>query len=302
MKVRAKLRFKNENLFELILGRELTTLAFSKEIGISYALVCQYINFRRYPKKPEVIEKFERYFSLPIEYIFPDEYKRAVDIKLLDGVTEKVFEFRELPPWMERNLMLPSPEEEYEKVEMKEAIEESLKELTEREAKVLTLRFGLEDGNEKELDEVGNQLGVCRERIRQIEARALRKLQHPKRDKRLRTFVGLKYPEKSKPFFNNHDEATRPDKTNEELEKIRQQSEKSREREKERQGEPKRQGTLSYLRGREKKIRNLIAKRAGPISIEELMRLSGYTLKETLDSVNKLILEGTLTKVEPPLA
>ena len=61
--------------------------------------------------------------------------------------------------------------------------------LTERERKVLTLRFGLEDGHARTLEEVGQEFRVTGERIRQIEAKALRKLRHPTRSKKLRDFI-----------------------------------------------------------------------------------------------------------------
>ena len=64
-----------------------------------------------------------------------------------------------------------------------------LKTLTPREEKVLALRFGLEDGNPKTLEEVGRVFNVTRERIRQIEAKALRKLRHPSRSKKLKDFL-----------------------------------------------------------------------------------------------------------------
>ena len=72
---------------------------------------------------------------------------------------------------------------------LKEAIHSVLKTLTPREAKVLYLRFGLEDGHPRTLEEVGREFNVTRERIRQIEAKALRKLRHPQRSKRLKDFL-----------------------------------------------------------------------------------------------------------------
>ena len=71
---------------------------------------------------------------------------------------------------------------------LKEQLEEVLGTLTEREQKVLTLRFGLEDGRARTLEEVGKEFNVTRERIRQIEAKALRKLRHPNRLKKLKDF------------------------------------------------------------------------------------------------------------------
>ena len=72
---------------------------------------------------------------------------------------------------------------------LKKQLEEVLDTLTEREKKVLSLRFGLEDGRSRTLEEVGKEFGVTRERIRQIEAKALRKLKHPSRSKKLKDFL-----------------------------------------------------------------------------------------------------------------
>ncbi|MCH7606230.1 MAG: RNA polymerase sigma factor RpoD [Chloroflexi bacterium] len=72
---------------------------------------------------------------------------------------------------------------------LKEQVDEVLHTLTEREARVLQLRFGLQDGRSRTLEEVGREFGVTRERIRQIEAKALRKLRHPTRSRKLKDFL-----------------------------------------------------------------------------------------------------------------
>lgn len=82
-----------------------------------------------------------------------------------------------------------SPETIYEVIELRSLINEVLKTLTAKEAKVLKMRFGLVDGDEYTLAEVGIQFGLTAERIRQIEALALRKLKHPSRSRRLKNMV-----------------------------------------------------------------------------------------------------------------
>ena len=81
-----------------------------------------------------------------------------------------------------------SPDQNANNQLLKDEISKALSELTEREEKVLRLRFGLYDGRTRTLEEVGKEFNVTRERIRQIEAKALRKLKHPTRSKRLRDF------------------------------------------------------------------------------------------------------------------
>jgi len=84
---------------------------------------------------------------------------------------------------------VPVPAEAAAFTLLKEQLEEVLGTLTEREQKVLTLRFGLEDGRARTLEEVGKEFNVTRERIRQIEAKALRKLRHPSRSRKLKDYL-----------------------------------------------------------------------------------------------------------------
>ncbi len=84
----------------------------------------------------------------------------------------------------------PAPQDSAAYTMLREQLEEVMNTLTPREAKVLKLRFGLEDGKSRTLEEVGREFKVTRERIRQIEAKALRKLRHPSRSKKLRDYMG----------------------------------------------------------------------------------------------------------------
>ena len=84
---------------------------------------------------------------------------------------------------------IPAPVEATSHIMLKEQLQEVLETLTPRESKVLQLRFGLIDGRQRTLEEVGKEFNVTRERIRQIESKALRKLRHPSRSKKLRDFL-----------------------------------------------------------------------------------------------------------------
>ena len=83
----------------------------------------------------------------------------------------------------------PAPADAASHTMLREQLDEVLQSLTPREAKVLRLRFGLEDGRSRTLEEVGKEFNVTRERIRQIEAKALRKLRHPQRSKKLKDYL-----------------------------------------------------------------------------------------------------------------
>jgi RNA polymerase primary sigma factor len=82
-----------------------------------------------------------------------------------------------------------SPSEVAISVSLKEKVASMLKKLTPREERIIRMRFGFDDGNPHTLEEVGQTFAVTRERIRQIEAKALRKLRHPSRSSMIRTFI-----------------------------------------------------------------------------------------------------------------
>ncbi len=131
-----------------------------------------------------------------------DEIAREMEIE--EGKVEEIRRIAQLPVSLETPIGeeedsqlgdfiedrdLPSPEESAAGHLLREQIEEMLGALSEREKEVLHYRFGLEDGRSYTLEEVGKRFGVTRERIRQIEAKALRKLRHPSRSKKLRDFL-----------------------------------------------------------------------------------------------------------------
>ena len=94
--------------------------------------------------------------------------------------------------WVQRGAtrgIIPAPIEIAAQQLLKAQISDALSKLTDRERKIILLRFGLEDGKFRTLEEVGREFGITRERIRQIEAKALRKLRHPSYSRKLRGYL-----------------------------------------------------------------------------------------------------------------
>ncbi|MFI3307204.1 MAG: RNA polymerase sigma factor RpoD [Mycoplasmatota bacterium] len=140
------------------------------------------LELNREPSEEELAEKM----SLPVEKI-REIYKISQEpVSLETPIGEE--DDSNLGDFVpdERNM---SPEDYATNELLKDEISEVLLTLTEREEKVIRLRFGLEDGKSRTLEEVGQQFGVTRERIRQIEAKALRKLRHPSRSRKLKDYM-----------------------------------------------------------------------------------------------------------------
>ncbi|MDY3869465.1 MAG: RNA polymerase sigma factor RpoD [Pyramidobacter sp.] len=134
----------------------------------------------------------------------PTDEEIAAEMEIDTGRVEEIRKISQLPVSLETPIgeeedsqlgdfiedrNMPSPEESAAGNLLHEQIEEMLDALSDREREVLRYRFGLEDGRSYTLEEVGRRFGVTRERIRQIEAKALRKLRHPSRSKKLRDFL-----------------------------------------------------------------------------------------------------------------
>ena len=85
---------------------------------------------------------------------------------------------------------IPAPVDTASRRLLQEQMSEILNDLPERERRVLSMRFGLEDGTNQTLEDVGKEFNITRERVRQIEARALRKLRHPLQSRKLRDYLG----------------------------------------------------------------------------------------------------------------
>jgi RNA polymerase primary sigma factor len=137
-------------------GREPTPVEISKEMQVS----------------PEKVREIAKISQLPISLESP--IGEEEDSHLGDFIEDR----NALPPVDAASRQL-----------LKEQIDDVLSSLTQREQRVLQLRFGLEDGRSRTLEEVGKEFNVTRERIRQIEAKVLRKLRHPSRSRRLRDYL-----------------------------------------------------------------------------------------------------------------
>ena len=132
------------------------------------------------------LEEIAEELNLPIEKIIEANRTAADTLSLDTPVGDE--EDTTIGSFVEDD-NTPGPADATSNTLLAEALSEILNTLTEREADVLRLRFGLEDGRPRTLEEVGKEFNVTRERIRQIEAKALRKLRHPSRAKRLRDYL-----------------------------------------------------------------------------------------------------------------
>ena len=183
-----KARAKHGFIYNYICDHGLTLLEAAKKIGISSATLIKMIHFKWVPtddkKNQKTAEKLCKFFGRELDELFPPEIIDVARILQNEQILNKDIELLcldEIP----RNLL--SYEENFDEFELREVVNKALNTLTERQQKVIRMRFGF-DGKKYTLDEVGAELGVQKERARQIEGRALKILQHPTRSKMLREF------------------------------------------------------------------------------------------------------------------
>lgn len=138
--------------------------------------------YGREPSPEEIAEAM----NLPVERVFEISKISQEPVSLETPIGEE--EDSHLGDFIQDD-HIPVPADEAARVLLREQLEKVMDTLSEREQKVLALRFGLEDGKPHTLEEVGREFQVTRERIRQIEAKALRKLRHPTRSRKLRDFL-----------------------------------------------------------------------------------------------------------------
>lgn len=160
----------------------------AKELGVGYQTLLHWISFKSYPRTDELRLRVAIYFGIPDDVLFPEEiaqvrvHQQPKDLRLTYA------EFEEMSQsWLLAET--PTVVELAERTALTETLQSVLTGLLPREQQVLTLRFGLDDGEARTMEAVARMFGVTRERVRQIEAKALRKLRHPSRAKLLRDFL-----------------------------------------------------------------------------------------------------------------
>jgi RNA polymerase sigma factor, sigma-70 family len=202
--LRVELRCRNNVLWHRIFDVFPSVAAFCRAAGLLNAetIVGGLLNlkFKPYNSKyrpgndgsiplTKTAEAICTYFNdTPFVLFPPDLY----EVDFMKSAVAEIDHRRFLPLVAARRLALPpSAEDGVIHSELKDTLDAVLDTLTPREAKIMRARFGLDDGNEKTTQEVALEQGVSRERIRQIEAKAMLKLRHPKRSKQLRPFIDV---------------------------------------------------------------------------------------------------------------
>lgn len=210
--LRVEIRFKNARLYDAIAAESVAlskhgnaqklgpVKSFCELNGLNYGMVGSLLNLkmspmcRRYGKlSPRPIcQALCDLLMQPFDYLFPTELYSMewTTTSVAINMAPSMVNLKSLRPTDSRHLLVEAnQEEEFSREQLAEQITSVLGTLTPREEKVIALRYGLNGEFEHSLEDVAQQFGVTVERIRQIEAKAFRKLRHPDRSRRLRTFL-----------------------------------------------------------------------------------------------------------------
>jgi len=191
--VRLKLFTRNTRLVDARKAKGVTQPEMSKAIGMSPQKLSHIENLKFVPSE-EDMTKVAAYLGASIDYLFPQVLMRAIEEGVFSRRDAQLAEPEIISLAEAARLQLTYDGEteiidEIDRHLLSQRINEVLATLDPRERKVLELRFGLKDGQSRILEEVGEEFGLTRERIRQIESKALRKLRHPSRARLLKAFL-----------------------------------------------------------------------------------------------------------------
>lgn len=193
VKLIAKITAKNNILLDLMQRHGIKNMSeLAKKLGIKN--ISGLFNLKITSRKGAMINKVAKFFDVPVDYLLPNTLIEASQkmngIKTSEERTVSSDDFLKiLETKRQEQLLLSDPEEQCNITLMKEMTQEALNMLTEKERKVLELRFGINDGVTHTFRQVGAVMGFGPERARQYESKALKKLRHPARNRALKEFV-----------------------------------------------------------------------------------------------------------------
>lgn len=183
------IKVRNNRILAALSAINKTVRQAHEESGISLGTLYDMINLKYKPYRKgevkQVASRLAEYLGYSVEELFP-----SAALSIRQSSITKTFDVEDVPA-LGTGIAgtLASPDHVYDQRDMYEILHGAVETLTPKEAKILKMRFGLEEDEPMTLEEVGEVWGVNRERIRQIEGKALRKLRHPSRSSRLREFV-----------------------------------------------------------------------------------------------------------------